>query len=138
MKTQSELEALATRFLDAWNSQDVDAVLACYTDDLVYRDPNTRNDVVGAEAMRRYLTKLFGAWRMTWSLREAHGFTTGVGAAVLWHATFQRVGQDAVVEADGMDLICLEGDRARRNEVYFDRTVLASLSSTSPRETPSA
>ncbi|KAA0256059.1 nuclear transport factor 2 family protein [Acidobacteria bacterium ACD] len=127
MPTQTELESLATRFLDAWTSQDVEAVLACYTDDLVYRDPNTRGDVVGAEAMRRYLTKLFAAWRMTWRLREAHPFATGEGAAILWRATFQKAGSDAVVEADGMDLICLDGRRARRNEVYFDRTVLASL-----------
>lgn len=127
MPTQTELESLATSFLDAWTSQDVEAVLACYTDDLVYRDPNTRGDVVGAGAMRRYLTKLFAAWRMTWTLREAHPLATGHGAAILWHATFRRAAGGAVVEADGMDLICLEGGRARRNEVYFDRTALASL-----------
>jgi len=124
---QSDLEALATRFLEAWNSQDVDRVLACYTEDLVYRDPNTRSPVVGAEAMRRYLQKLFAAWQMTWALREAHELASGDGAAILWRATFRRAGQEAVVEADGMDLVCLEGLRARRNEVYFDRSILASL-----------
>ncbi len=43
MMTQTELEAVATKFLEAWNSQDVEAVVACYTPDVVYRDPNTRS-----------------------------------------------------------------------------------------------
>ena len=66
MLTREELETLARRFLDAWNSQDVEAVLACYTDDVVYRDPNTRGSVNGSDNMRRYLTKLFSTWSMTW------------------------------------------------------------------------
>ena len=67
MLTRDELETLARHFLDAWNSQDVEAVLACYTDDLVYRDPNTRGSVIGSGNMRRYLMRLFTAWKpMAW------------------------------------------------------------------------
>ncbi len=47
MLTREELEALARHFLDAWNSQEVETVLSCYTDDLVYRDPNTRGSGIG-------------------------------------------------------------------------------------------
>jgi nuclear transport factor 2 (NTF2) superfamily protein len=50
---------LAERLLEAWNSQDVDQVLDCYTADVRYRDPNTRGFVEGGEQLRRYLTKLF-------------------------------------------------------------------------------
>ena len=32
-----------------------------------------------------------------------------------------------MVEADGMDLVLMEGDLIKRNEVYFDRAALASL-----------
>jgi hypothetical protein len=46
----------AERPLEAWNTQDVDRVLSCYTDDVRYRDPNTRGDVEGSDAMGRYLT----------------------------------------------------------------------------------
>lgn len=127
MPSTPELEALAERFLDAWNSQDVDRVLDCYTPDVVYRDPNTRGNVVGADSMRRYLNKLFAAWTMTWTARELHAFRDREGAALLWHATFRRPGQAFVVETDGMDFIALRDGRAFRNEVYFDRTVLASL-----------
>jgi len=127
MLTRDELETLARHFLDAWNSQDVEAVLACYTDDLVYRDPNTRGSVIGSDNMRRYLTKLFSAWSMTWSLREAHAFRDSDGAAILWHATFSRAGQQSHVEADGMDFVALRGRLACRNEVYFDRVLLSAV-----------
>lgn len=126
-KSQSQVTAIAERFLDAWNSQDVEAVVACYTDDLVYRDPNTRGAVESAEAMRRYLRKLFGRWEMHWSLRELFPLTNVDGAAVLWHASFRKPGGEQTIEADGMDLVLLDGDRIKRNEVYFDRAALAPL-----------
>lgn len=121
---RNEMLALADGFLAAWTSQDVERILGCYTDDLVYLDPNTRGPVRGREAMRRYLTKLFAAWTMSWSLREAQLFESGDGCAVLWHARLQRVGGPPM-EADGMDLVEMRGDRICRNEVFFDRTVLS-------------
>jgi hypothetical protein len=124
---QARLVDVAQRFLAAWNSQDVERVVATYTDDVVYRDPNTRGEVRGSDALRRYLCKLFAAWTMHWSLREGHPFRDREGAAILWHATFQRAGDDRSVEADGMDLVLVVGDRIQRNEVYFDRAVLAPL-----------
>jgi hypothetical protein len=50
-----------------------------------------------------------------------------VGRGFLWHATFSRQGGSELIEADGMDLALLEGDLLARNEVYFDRAVLALL-----------
>jgi ketosteroid isomerase-like protein len=125
--TQSELTEMSQRFLAAWNTQDVERVIATYADDLVYRDPNTRGEVRGAEAMRRYLTKLFAHWQMHWTLRQAVPFAGAEGGAVLWHATFRKPGGDLQVEADGMDFALARGDRICHNEVYFDRAVLAPL-----------
>jgi ketosteroid isomerase-like protein len=119
--------ALAETFLAAWNTQEVDRVVACYTTDLEYRDPNTRGPVRGAEAMRRYLAKLFGRWQMHWSLREAHLFDDGQGCAVLWHATFRLPANDDLIEIDGVDYVEVRGDRISRNEVCFDRAQLAPL-----------
>ena len=126
-KTVSQLIAMSERLLDAWNRQDVEATVACYTDDLVYVDPNTRGVVEGADAMRRYLGKLFGAWQMHWSLREVFPLADVDGSATLWHASFRKPGGGLTVEADGMDLVILDGERVKRNEVYFDRAVLAPL-----------
>jgi ketosteroid isomerase-like protein len=119
--------ALAGKVLGAWNTQDVDRVLSCYTADLEYRDPNTRGVVRGADSMRRYLSKLFGRWQMHWSLREAHLFADGQGCAVLWQAAFTRPGSDATIAIDGIDFIEMRGDRIARNEVCFDRAQLAAL-----------
>ncbi|MCZ7584723.1 MAG: nuclear transport factor 2 family protein [Deltaproteobacteria bacterium] len=63
---EREMTQWATEFLDAWNTQDVERVLDCYTDDVTYVDPNTKGPVLGRDAMRRYLTKLFAAWTMRW------------------------------------------------------------------------
>ena len=124
---RQKMLALAEEFLGAWNTQDVDRVLSCYTADLEYRDPNTRGAVRGAAAMRRYLSKLFGRWHMHWSLREAHLFDDGQGCVVLWHATFRRPGSDAPIEIDGMDFVAVRDDRIARNEIWFDRAPLAAL-----------
>ena len=118
------LEGLIDRFLAAWNAQDVERVAACYTDDVRYLDPNTQGYVEGGEALRRYLRKLFAGWQMTWARREVFEIAGEEGVAFLWHATFRRVGETRTVEADGMDLAVLRGDRLCRNEVYFDRTAL--------------
>jgi ketosteroid isomerase-like protein len=118
---------LAERLLEAWNTQEVKRVVDCYTDDVRYRDPNTRGFVEGADAMRRYLTRLFDRWQMHWTLREAYPLRDEEGAAVLWRARFRPKGQDAEVEIDGMDLALVEGDRLSRNDVYFDRAALRRL-----------
>lgn len=119
---------LAERFLSAWNDQDVEAVVACYTPDAAYRDPNTRGEVRGRDALRRYLTKLFAGWQMHWETREApFGFRGIDGSAALWHASLRRKGGTQTVEIDGMDFVQLEGDLMKRNEVYYDRAALLPL-----------
>lgn len=124
---RAHLDGLIAKFLDAWTAQEVERVLDCYTEDLRYRDPNTRGEVEGRPAMRRYLTKLFAAWQMTWARREVFVLEDAPGVAFLWRATFRRPGGEKIVQADGMDLAILRGDRLVRNEVYFDRAVLAPL-----------
>lgn len=124
---EKKMHELAEAFLDAWNSQDVDRVLGCYTEDVRYVDPNTRGAVEGADAMRRYLAALFSKWTMHWTLKEAFLFDGKKGCAILWRASLQRAGGGDTVEVDGMDLAVVRGERLARNEVYFDRAVLASL-----------
>lgn len=124
---EATMYRVAKHTLDAWSQQDVEEVLACYTSDLVYVDPNTRGPVEGVERMRRYLTILFEQWDMKWRLKEAHLFATGDGCAVLWEATLRpaRAEKEAIIS--GMDLVVVRGELISRNEVYFDRTLLAPL-----------
>src|SRR3972149_9469292 len=104
-----EAERLSQRVLSAWNRQDVDEVVSCYTEDCIYLDPNTRGPVVGHEALRRYLTRLFAGWKMHWSLREFHPFADGGGGAFLWHAQLTPAAGGKTAEIDGVDLGRLRG-----------------------------
>jgi ketosteroid isomerase-like protein len=124
---RTEFEQHSRLMFDAWNRQNVEAVLERYTEDVVYRDPNTRGPVEGHEAMRRYLTSLFSRWQMHWETREFFLFGETDGVAVLWRATLQPKDGDREVEVDGMDLVLMAGERVKRNEVYFDRAALAAL-----------
>jgi ketosteroid isomerase-like protein len=129
---QSELAEFSVGFLEAWNSQDVERVVGVYTDDVVYVDPSTRGQVQGAHSLRRYLTKLFDRWEMSWSFKEGFLGADPDVATILWHATLRPAGGDTEVQVDGMDLVVVEGDRIKRNEVYFDRAVLAPLLAEAP------
>ncbi len=124
---EKRMNELAQKFLDAWNTQDVQSVLDTYTEGVAYRDPHTRGEVTGAESLRRYLTRLFEEWQMQWSLRHARLFEGGDGCAVLWHAELARKGGEGKIEVEGMDLVLVRGDRISRNEVYFDRVALLPL-----------
>ena len=121
---EKQLMKMTEMTLEAWNNQDVAAVLACYTEDCVYRDPNIKGAIEGRDAFGRYLTKLFEQWKMTWSMREAFLFEGGQGCAFLWHATLTPASGDEIFAIDGMDLVIVKGDKLHRNEVYFDRMSL--------------
>jgi hypothetical protein len=130
--TTTDHERIARQILEAWNTHDVERVVACYTPDLVYRDPNTRGDVHGADAFRRYLTKLFAVWRMHWSPREIFPLAGTSGSAALWRATLSPRDGEGSVTVEGMDFVLLEGERVKRNEVHFDRAALAPLLAARP------
>lgn len=122
-----ELHAISEPLIEAWNNQDVERVVACYTEDLIYVDPNTRGAVEGTDAFGRYLTKLFSRWQMHWSVKETFPLADTDGAAGLWRASFRLPGGKESVEVDGMDLVLIENGRLKRNEVYFDRAALAPI-----------
>jgi len=121
------MKDVADAFLAAWNSQDVERVSACYTENLVYRDPNTKGDIRDRSSFKRYLKKLLGAWDMTYTTREASALKEMDGYALLWRAVIRRPDEKGEVEIEGMDLVVMEGDLISRNEVYFDRALLPPL-----------
>jgi len=125
--TPTNVNELIDRFLEAWNSQNVDRVADCYSKDLIYRDPNTRGIIRDRESFKHYLTKLFAAWDMTWSTREAIPLKMGDGWAFLWRASICKKGEKAGIEVDGMDLVVFQGQTIARNEVYFDRILILDL-----------
>jgi ketosteroid isomerase-like protein len=123
----AKLQEIEDGLIDAWNRQDVEDVVAWYTDDLVYADPNTRGPVEGADAMRRYLTKLFDRWQMHWDVKEVFPLAGLDGTAARWRASLTSRATGRTAEIDGMDLVLIEDGRVKRNEVYYDRALLAPL-----------
>jgi ketosteroid isomerase-like protein len=126
MIEKPRMDLLVQRFIDAWNSHDVERLMACYTDDLVYWDVIV-GKIEGKEAFRPFISSLFDTWQMTWSLREALPLGDRDGVVALWHVIFQRRGDERTVEFDGLDLAVLEGDLVKRNEIYFNAAALAEL-----------
>ncbi|HEY8072760.1 MAG TPA: nuclear transport factor 2 family protein [Labilithrix sp.] len=120
----ADIAALTKRAIEAWNRQDVDAVAACYAEDCIYRDPNTRGAIEGRRAFAKYLTKLFAAWKMEWTVKEIHPLSDGSGAAFTWRADLASASGGDKKRIHGMDLVVLRGDLIARNEVYFDRASL--------------
>jgi len=127
----NELRRMSDETLDAWNRHDVEAVVATYTDPLVYRDPNTRGAIESHEALRRYLTKLFEHWEMSWRTGEVFPIEGENGATVTWQATFRLRSGEQTAEINGIDIVLLDGHGLIvRDEVYFDRAALAPLLAT--------
>jgi ketosteroid isomerase-like protein len=121
------IKDVADAFLAAWNTQDVERVSACYTEDLVYRDPNTKGEIRDRPSFKRYLKKLLGSWGATYTTRDAFPIKDMNGYALLWRAVIRRPDGKGEIEIEGMDLVVMEGDLISRNEVYFDRALLAPL-----------
>lgn len=123
----AELKQIEGTLVAAWNDHDVEAVVACYTEDLVYVDPNTRGPVEGADSMRRYLTRLFDRWEMHWTIKQVFPLAGVDGSAALWHASLTARATARTAEVDGIDLVLIEGSKVKRNEVYYDRALLAPV-----------
>jgi len=125
--SDKRIQELAEKFIAAWNTQEVDNVASCYSEDVVYIDPNIHGEITGQPALRRYLAKLFTAWKMHWAIKDVQVFKNMEGAAARWHATLQLAGGGKAMEIDGMDFIAFKGDKIQRNEVYFDRMAIVDL-----------
>ena len=125
--SDKRIEELAEKFIAAWNTQEVDKVASCYSEEVVYIDPNIHGEITGQPELRRYLAKLFAAWKMHWAIKDVQVFKNMDGAAARWHATLQLAGGGKAMEVDGMDFIAFKGDKIQRNEVYFDRMAIVDL-----------
>lgn len=125
--TPNELDARGEGIRAAWNSQDVERVLATYAEEFRYTDPDTRGAIVDRDGLRRYLTKLFAAVTAHTTVRAAFELADPAGAAVIWRAIVRRPGGGEEVELDGVDLVLFDGERITSHEIYFDRVALARL-----------
>jgi ketosteroid isomerase-like protein len=102
------------RYNDAWNRQDVDAIVSLHAPDFGFHNW-TANERVEGDAVRGHLERIF---RNTPSLRFAgRRLYTRDGLVVSeWTAQAERDGQ--LLEWDGVDVFPCEDGLIKRKDVY--------------------
>ncbi len=109
-----DIPAFNAAWLKAWTDKDVPRLLDFYTDDLIYKDPQTAGGIVGRAALEAYLTGLFAATPpMTYTPEET--WTIEGGFCGRWYCDFKG---DAPGRLRGFDLCLMRGDKIAHNEVY--------------------
>ena len=99
-------------WLAAWSAKDVDRLCEFYAANCVYKDPQTAAGIQGTDALRAYLTGLFGATPgMTYNPDEVWPIPGGFCGR--WFCDIEGGRR-----IRGFDLVLLEGDRIAYNEVY--------------------
>jgi steroid delta-isomerase-like uncharacterized protein len=130
MGTEHPLEKVIAAYGDAWNSHNVDAILAMHTEDSVFENHTSGGKGVGKDAIREILNGIFAAfpdihfdahrtyvrdglvtqeWTATGTL--ARPYTKG-------SMTVQPTGR--MVSWSGVDVIPFAGKLVARKDVYVD------------------
>jgi len=69
-------------YVSAINSNDTETLMADLTDDIVYQVPN-EPEIIGKEAVRKWVAEYFGAYRTTWE-------KTSIAFTVIGDWAFER------------------------------------------------
>jgi hypothetical protein len=102
-------------WLDAWSRKDVERLVAFYAPDTVYKDPQTAGGLHGQDALRTYLTGLFGATPpMVYKPDETWPIPGGFCGR--WYCHIGEGGKDGLMR--GFDLVIIEDGLIKHNEVY--------------------
>ena len=123
------LRAAIDRYNDAWNSQDLDAIMAMHAPDMVFENHTAGERAVG-EDVRGHVAGIFAAWPdLTFAARRLYvreDLVVQEWTATATHATELRRG-DLVAPAsgrevswEGMDVIPFENGLITRKDVYSD------------------
>jgi steroid delta-isomerase-like uncharacterized protein len=112
------LRELIDRYNDAWNRQDVDAIMSMHTPDMVFHN-HTAGERVEGEAVRDHIAGIFANWPgMTFSGRSLY---VRDGLVVQeWTATGTHAESGRSATWDGMDILPARDGKFARKDVYSD------------------
>ncbi len=112
------LRELIDRYNDAWNRQDVDAIVAMHTPDMVFHN-HTAGERVEGDAVRGHIAGIFASWPgMTFASRSLY---VRDGLVVQeWTATGTHAESGRPATWDGMDILPTRDGRFARKDVYSD------------------
>jgi steroid delta-isomerase-like uncharacterized protein len=113
----SEIASLIEQHDAAWNTQDIDAVMALYTDDVVFQNHTAGEEpVTGTDAVRAHIGGIFERWPdLRFSSRRLYLADEFCVSEWTARAT-TRDGR--AIEWDGVDVMPLRDGRIARKDVY--------------------
>jgi steroid delta-isomerase-like uncharacterized protein len=125
------IEELAARYGEAWNSQDLDAILALHADDCVFHahaggSPPAEGKEAVREAFAAYLAQLPDINFATRSLRTGEDYwvlestMTGTVAQPLQVEGEDRGAEGAKVDVECIDVIEVRDGLVARKDTYLD------------------
>jgi uncharacterized protein (TIGR02246 family) len=113
---REDVRSLIARHDEAWNRHDLDAIMACYTPDIVFTNYNAGESASGAAAVREHLAGIFARWPdLRFSgrrLNVGEDFAVSEWTATATHADGRRL------EWDGVDVFPLADGLIARKDVY--------------------
>ena len=129
------LEKRIGEYNEAWNSHDLDAIMAMHAPDMVFEN-HTAGESATGEEVRGHIGSIFETWPdIAFSERRLYsrdGLIVQEWTATATHASTMRRG-DLVAEPtgrtiswDGLDVIPFEGGLVKRKDVYSDSVSILS------------
>ena len=132
MDERDEIDALTEaigRYNDAWNKQDLDAIVAMHASDMVFAN-HTAGETAQGEDVRAHIAKIFESWPdMKFETRRIYvrdRVVTQEWTATATHSETLRRGDleappsGREISWDGVDVIPFEGGLIKRKDVYSD------------------
>ena len=122
--------AATLRCIEAWNTLDLEAVLATYSEDVVYQDSGSGGVIHGKAALRDYLLKFLRVWDMQFTVTEDRRIAGADAQVCLWDVAIRRRDRRGgeVIHTSGIDIIHInERGELSRDEAYIDRVPMQAL-----------
>jgi len=123
------LTAAIARYNDAWNAQDLDAIVAMHAADMVFAN-HTAGETASGDEVRGHIAAIFEAWPdMAFATRRLYvreGLVVQEWTATATHTKTMRRGDleapptGRTVSWDGIDSIPFEDGLVKRKDVYSD------------------
>ncbi len=111
----AELERIIERYNDAWNAQDLDAIVALHAPGMVFENHTAGERAEGAD-VREHIGKIFANWPDL-SFRGRRLYVRDGLVVSEWTAT-ATASDGRVLEWDGIDVFPFENGRILRKDVY--------------------
>ena len=111
----TELEGLIERYNDAWNAQDLDAIVALHAPGMVFENHTAGERAEGAD-VREHIGRIFANWPDL-SFRGRRLYARDGLVVSEWTAT-ATASDGRVLEWDGIDVFPFENGLILRKDVY--------------------